>query len=78
MRGMVNIDDVRSYLQATPFDPFEMRLSNGRVYTVDHPEFVALSRDGRTITHYTDDSRIVTIALQHVNTIEKLNRPHAA
>jgi len=75
---MVNIEDVRSYLRTTPFEPFEMRLSNGRVYTVDHPDFIALARDGRTVTYYNDDGRIVTIAVPHINTIEKLNRPNAA
>jgi hypothetical protein len=75
---MVNIDDIRNHVQNVPFEPFELRLSNGRAYTVDHPEFIALSRDGRTVAYYTDDGRLVTIALAHVNTIEKLNRPNAA
>jgi hypothetical protein len=74
----VNIEDVRSHVKTEPFEPFEMRLSNGRVYTVDHPDFIALSRDGRTVAFYTDDGRLVTIAVQHINTIEKLNRPNAA
>jgi hypothetical protein len=75
---MVNLDDIRNHVKTEPFEPFEMRLSNGRVYTVDHPEFIAMSRDGRTVAFYTDDGRLVTIAVQHINTIEKLNRPHAA
>lgn len=74
----MNIEDVRSHLKTEPFEAFEMRLSNGRVYTVDHPDFIALSRDGRTVAFYTDDGRLVTIAVQHINTIEKLNRPNAA
>jgi hypothetical protein len=55
-----------------------MRLSNGRVYTVDRPDFIALSHDRRTVTYCNDDGRMVTISVAHINTIEKLNRPSAA
>jgi hypothetical protein len=74
----VNADDLRGYLRTAPFEPFEIRLSNGRVYTIEHPEFMALAPDGRTVACYTDDSRLVTVAIQHINSIEKVNRPNAA
>ena len=75
---MVNSEDIRGYLKSEPFEPFEIRLSKGRVCTIEHPEFMALSPDGRTVASYTDDSRLVAAAIQHINSIEKLNRPNAA
>lgn len=75
---MFTIEDVRAFWRTQPFEPFELRLSNGRVYVVDHPEFLMPSPDGRTVAVYTDDSRLVSIAVAHINTIEKINRPTAA
>jgi hypothetical protein len=75
---MINSNDVNSYMQSRPFEPFEIRMSDGRVYTVDHPEFLHMSRRGNVIYYSTDDDRLVTIAVSQITTLEKSNSPRAA
>ena len=38
----MKMDKIREFLRRQPFQPFEIRTSEGRVYTVDHPEFIKL------------------------------------
>ena len=38
-----------------PFEPFLVRLADGRSFEVTHPELVACSKDGRSMTLYDDD-----------------------
>lgn len=63
---------------ADPFQPFDIRTSDGRVYSVDSPLFLARSREGDVITYYTpEDDRAVTIDVKHIVSIEIANRPAA-
>lgn len=39
-----------------PFRPFDLVLVDGRAFTVDHPEFVAIDRRGREVTFYAEDN----------------------
>lgn len=43
---------IRELYDAAPFEPFEIVLPNGSAITVDHPEFMAFSRDYRTLHFY--------------------------
>jgi hypothetical protein len=66
------------FIRAQPFQPFDIRTSDGKVYSVDHPEFLARSRDGRTVTFYApEDGRIVIIDLGQVVATSSDNRPPA-
>lgn len=71
-------DRIKEFMHTQPFRPFDIRTSDGRVYSVDHPDFLARSRDGRTITYYTDDDRMVVIDTQQIVAMEIANRPSAA
>jgi hypothetical protein len=74
----MNQQRIIDLMHAQPFLPFDIRTSDGRVYTVDHPDFIARSRDGRTVTYYLpEDSRMVIIDMQHVVALEVANRPAA-
>lgn len=75
---MTNSSDIHDYHQARPFEPFDIRLSDGRVYTVDHPEFLHVSRKGNVIYYSTDDDRLITIAVSQITTLGKVNSPKAA
>ncbi len=75
---MIRIEDIRRYYQAAPFEPFDVRMSDGRVYAVDHPEFLHLSRNGNVIYFTTEDDRLITIAVAQITTLEKVNAPRAA
>jgi hypothetical protein len=75
---MIHVTDILAYHQARPFEPFDIRVSDGRVYTIDHPEFLAVSRNGNALYFSTDDGRLITIAIGQITTLEKRNAPRAA
>ena len=41
----MNAETIREWLNRQPFEPFELRLSNGDVFQVRHPEVLAIGRD---------------------------------
>ena len=67
----MNAETIREWLQRRPFEPFELRLSNGEAYQVRHPEVLAIGRNRIAIADPETD-RFVHIALIHVNSIEAL------
>ena len=75
---MIKIADIREYMGSRPFDPFEIRTSDGRVYTVDHPDFLSMTHAGNVIYYVTDDDRLITIAVSQIVALEKRNSPQAA
>jgi leucyl aminopeptidase (aminopeptidase T) len=67
----MNADAVREWLNRQPFEPFELRLSNGEVYQVRHPENIAIGKNRIAVVDPGAD-RFVHIALVHINSIEAL------
>jgi hypothetical protein len=51
----MTVDRFREFHRATPFQPFEMHLADGRTIPVDHPELVAIYPSGRTVAIVVDD-----------------------
>jgi hypothetical protein len=66
-------EQVMEMWRRRPFQPFDIRVSDGCVYTVDHPDFLSRSRNGKFVTYTTDDDRVVIIDLSHVTTLEITN-----
>ena len=48
----MSIEEMRELYSAAPFQPFEIVLPNRSTIAVDHPDFVAFSRDYRTLHFY--------------------------
>jgi hypothetical protein len=69
----MNADTVREWLNRQPFEPFELRLSNGEVYQVRHPELLAIGKN-RIIVVDPNTDRVIHVALVHVDSIEALQR----
>ena len=67
----MNADTIRGFLRRKPFEPFVIRMSNGEVHEIRHPE-CALVMKTKVIVGYPDDDRSATCALVHVNSIETL------
>jgi hypothetical protein len=67
----MNADTIREWLSRRPFEPFEVRLSNGEAYQVRHPEVVAIGKNRIAIVDPETD-RFVHVALIYVNSIEAL------
>ncbi|HEV2293271.1 MAG TPA: hypothetical protein VGR35_05410 [Tepidisphaeraceae bacterium] len=64
-------------VDADPFVPIDVRTSDGRVYTIDPPDYFARSRRGHIVTYITEDDRFVNISVGQVVAVEVANRPAA-
>ncbi len=67
----MNPDTIRDYLRRQPFEPFVIRMSNGEVHEIRHPECAFITKS-KVIVYYPDDDRTVTCSLIHVNSVEAL------
>ncbi len=66
----MTIDQVRTLHRATPFQPFEINLADGRALPVNHPELLAINPPGRTIAVSRDDGTIEIIDLLLVTSLK--------
>lgn len=67
----MNAETIREYLRRKPFEPFVIRMSNGEVHEIRHPECALLMKT-RMVVYDPDDDRSVTCALVHINSVETL------
>ena len=61
----MNSEAIRELLKNQPFQPFEVRLTNGDVHLVKHPECVVITKS-RLVIADLDADRIAICALLHV------------
>ena len=54
IEGMTT-DQFRTTLHLQPFQPFTIRMADGRAFKVVHPDFVAQSPSGRTVVVFQPD-----------------------
>jgi hypothetical protein len=54
----MRIAEIRKRYFAAPFRPFDIVLTNGRSVAAEHPEFMALSPKGRSVTVYEEDGAL--------------------
>ena len=66
----MNVEKLRKVYKAKPFRPFSICLADGRELRVVHPDFFAMSRDGRTAVVFAaqddpgqDDMEIIDVPL---------------
>jgi hypothetical protein len=70
---------VLDFMRRVPFEPFDIKTSDGRVYNVDHPEFISVTRDYSLLLYQTpEDDRTVWIDTASIVALEQANRPPAA
>ena len=46
---------IREFARATPFAPFEVRMTDGRRFTIAHPDYVSVSPHGSKVIVYAAD-----------------------
>jgi hypothetical protein len=73
----MDYDKIKEYHERRPFKPFDIRTADGRVYSVDHPEFLMQSRNRRTVVYTTEDDREVALDARQITALEVANT-HAA
>ena len=67
----MNYETLRELLDRRPFEPFEIRLSNGEKYEVRHPE-MALLLKSRIVVGDAENDKMTICGLIHINSIETL------
>jgi hypothetical protein len=66
----MNHEAMRELLRRQPFEPFEIRLTNGEKHEVRHPE-MALLLKSRLVIALPDD-RMIICPLLHIASVETL------
>ena len=66
----MNHEAMRELLQRQPFEPFEIRLTNGEKHEVRHPE-MALLLEWRLVIALPDDQMVIC-PLLHIASVETL------
>lgn len=69
----MNADTIRELIRRQPFEPFEIRMTNGDVHQIRHPEMVMIV-GGRAVIGYPDTERIAILSLLHAASIEMLHQ----
>jgi hypothetical protein len=61
----MTIEQLRTTHHATPFQPFTIRMADGRHFLIPHPDFLSMSPSGRTavIFHADGSASIVDLLL---------------
>lgn len=67
----MRIEEVRNLLQAQPFQPFSLRLPDGREVSVRHRDFIMPSPSGRMVIVYQPDDSFNVIDLMLLSDLEK-------
>jgi hypothetical protein len=67
----MNPETIRAFLRREPFEPFIIRMSNGEVHEVRHPE-CAIVMKTKVILGDPEEDRSASCALIHINTVEPL------
>jgi hypothetical protein len=71
--------EVLEFMRHQPFVPFDIKTSDMRGYSVDHPEFISITRDLSILLYQTpEDDRTVWIDTANIVALEVANRPVAA
>jgi hypothetical protein len=74
----MNAQDVLQIVNASPFIPFRIHLTDGSNFEIRHPEMIKVDRHRATVFYHKDDmpKKIVLrsefIGLPHINRIEPL------
>ena len=63
-------EQLRAALRSQPFQPFTIRMADGRSFDVPHPDFVARSHSGRTIVLMQPDDSYSVLDLPLMTELE--------
>ena len=67
----MSAETIREFLKREPFEPFVIRMSNGEVHHIRHPECAFVMKT-KVLVYYPEDDRSVMCALVHINSVESL------
>ena len=65
------VETIRELLFRRPFEPFEIHMTNGEIYSVKHPEVAVLTKTRLVVADYESD-RLAICSLLHIASVEML------
>jgi len=65
----MTVEQIRKLYGARPFKPFVMQLADGTSVRVPHPEWMAFSPNGRTVTVFQRDDTHEVVNLRQVKSV---------
>jgi hypothetical protein len=69
----MNTETIQTLLRRQPFQPFELRMSNGDVFPVRHPEMALVLRSN-VVLGSTDSDDFSICSLLHVADVQAISR----
>lgn len=63
-------DQFQATLHQTPFQPFTIRMANGRAFEVSHCDFVSRSPSGRTVIVHHENENYTVLDLLLMSELE--------
>ena len=66
----MTVEQLRRTHRAVPFQPFTIRMADGRQFRVPHPDFLSMSPSGRIATIYHDDDSASLVDLLLMTELE--------
>ncbi len=63
-------EQLRRTHRATSFQPFTIRMADGRQFHIPHPDFLSMSPTGRTATIYHEDDSASIVDLLLMTELE--------
>lgn len=68
----MTVQQLRAAHQAIPFQPFNIRIADGRAFAVPHPDFLSIAPSGRIAVIFREDDYNSTVDLLLMTEIERL------
>ena len=65
----MNAAQLIELMNRTPFEPLEVRLSDGTLIRAEHPYNIATGQNSPTFIIYQDDDRMRIVAYRNVNEV---------
>ena len=69
--AVMNSEAIQELFQSRPFEPFEVRLSNGDVHQIRNPEYAFVLKS-RLIIGYPNSDRVAICSLIHIVSLEPI------
>jgi hypothetical protein len=63
-------EQLRTAHRSTPFQPFTIRMADGRAFSIPHPDFLSISPAGRTVVVFNVDGSANVLDLLLMTEIE--------
>ncbi len=66
----MTIEQLRTTLRSQPFQPFTVRIADGRAFPIPHPDFLSFSPAGRTAVIFHEDGSASIVDLLLMTELE--------